>query len=336
MDLSGCEETMKTIRWGILGTGRIAHKFAEALTLLPDAQMAAVGSRTKSAAENFGDTWKIPHRYGSYLELISSPETDVIYIATPHSLHRQNCVDCLNAGKAVLCEKPFALDAAQAAEVIALAGRKRIFLMEAMWTRYFPVFGKVRDLLAENALGEVRLVQADLAFRPPFDPKTRLFDPALGGGALLDLGVYPVSLAFMVYAQPPRRIVSSAVIGRTGVDEQAAVILEYAGGRQAVFSFSFRYESPLEADIIGSEGRIRIHRPWWHPDTLTLVRDGREDEGISLPYQGNGYTHEAIEVMECLRAGRTESDRMPWEETHRIMQTLDAIRANWGLKYPGK
>jgi predicted dehydrogenase len=327
---------MKAIRWGILGTGGIAHKFAEALTLLPDAQIAAVGSRTKAAAEDFGNTWKIPNRYGSYLELTSSPETDVIYIATPHTLHRENCLDCLKAGKAVLCEKPFTLNATQAAEVIALARHKRIFLMEAMWTRYFPVFGKVRDLLLENALGDVRLVQADFAFRPPFDPKSRLFDPALGGGALLDIGVYPISLASMVYGESPRRIVSTVTMGRTGVDEQSAVIMEYTGGRQAAVSFSFRYASPLEANIIGTEGRIRIHRPWWYPHALTLTRGGREDEEISLPYLGNGYAHEAVEVIDCLRAGRTESDRMSLEETYRILQTLDAIRADWGLKYPGE
>jgi predicted dehydrogenase len=326
---------MKTIHWGILGTGGIAHKFAEALTSLPDAQIAAVGSRTKSAADDFAWTWKIPHAYGSYHEAVNDPETDVLYVATIHPLHCENCLDCLKAGKAVLCEKPFTLNAPQAAEVIALARQKRIFLMEAMWTRYFPVFGKIRDLLAENALGEIRLVQVDFAFRPPFDPKGRLFDPVLGGGALLDIGVYPVSLASMVFGESPRRIASSVTMGRTGVDEQAAVIMEYTGGRQAAITFSFRYESPLEANIIGTEGRIRIERPWWNPHRLTITHGGKDKE-ISLPYLGNGYTHEAMEVMECLRAGRTESERMPLEESHRIMQNLDAIRADWGLKYPGE
>jgi predicted dehydrogenase len=327
---------MKTVRWGILGTGGIARKFAEALTLLPDAKLVSVGSRTQAAADVFARTWKISHAYGSYREAANDPETDVVYVATIHPLHYENCLDCLKAGKAILCEKPFTINAAQAAEVVALARQKNIFLMEAMWTRYFPVFGKLRELLAENAVGEIRLVQADFAFKPANNPKERLYNRELGGGALLDIGVYPVSLASMVFGEAPRRILSSATIGPTGVDEQAAVLFEYDGGRQASLAFSFRFESPMEANIIGPEGRIRIERPWWYPRALTLVRRGKEDEKISLPYLGNGYPHEAAEVMDCLRAGRTESERMGLEETLRIMQTLDAIRSDWGLKYPGE
>jgi predicted dehydrogenase len=325
---------MKTVRWGILGTGGIARKFAEALSLLPDAQLVSVGSRTQAAAEEFGNTWKISRRYGSYKELAADPETDVVYVATIHPLHYENCLDCLRAGKAVLCEKPFTINAAQAVEVIALARQKKLFLMEAMWTRYFPVFGKVRELLAAKAVGEIRLLQADFAFRPAYDPKGRLYNRELGGGALMDIGIYPVSLASMAFGESPRRILSSAVMGRTGVDEGAAVIFEYPGGRQASLTFSFQYASPLEANIIGTDGRIRIETPWWYPSKLTLKRNIQEDI-FSLPYLGNGYAHEAVEVMECLRAGRTESERMPLEETLRIMQTLDAIRSDWGLKYPG-
>ncbi len=326
---------MKTIRWGILGTGGIARKFAEALSLLPDAQLAAVGSRTRAAADAFGDEWKIPRRYGSYKELALDPETDVVYVATIHPLHYENCIDCLTAGKAVLNEKPFTINAAQAKEVIELARRKKIFLMEAMWTRYFPVFGKLRELLAEKAVGEILLVQADFAFQPKYDPKGRLYNPELGGGALMDIGIYPVSLASMIFGEPPARILSSVKLGSTGVDEQAAVVFEYGGGRQASLTFSFRYESPQEVNIIGTEGRIRIERPWWYPQALTLARRGRDAETFTLPYLGNGYAHEAVEVMDCLRAGRTESERMPLDETLQIMQTLDAIRSDWGLKYPG-
>jgi predicted dehydrogenase len=326
---------MKTIRWGILGTGGIARKFAEGLQQLPDAQLVSVGSRTRAAADAFGDAWKIPRRHGSYKELAADPETDVIYIATIHPLHYENCIDCLTAGKAVLCEKPFTINAAQAKEVIERAREKKIFLMEAMWTRYFPVFDKIRELIAQGALGEIRMVDVDFAFRPPvYDPKSRIYDRALGGGALMDIGIYPVSLASMVFGEFPRRILSSAVMGRTGVDEQAAVILEYSGERQASITFSFRYDSPQEAHIIGSEGRIRIHRSWWYPSALTFTHAGK-DEVFTLPYQGNGYPHEAVEVMECLRAGRTESRHMPLDETLRIMRTLDAIRSEWGLKYPG-
>jgi dihydrodiol dehydrogenase / D-xylose 1-dehydrogenase (NADP) len=327
---------MEAIRWGILGTGGIARKFAAGLALLPDARLAAVGSRTRVSADSFGAAYNVPRRHGCYAALMEDPEVDVIYVATPHPMHRENSLGCLSAGKAVLCEKPFTINARQAEEVISLSRGKRIFLMEAMWTRYFPAIVKVRSLLAEGAVGEVRMVQADFGMKPPFNPKSRLFDPALGGGAMLDLGVYPVSLASMVYGEAPRRLASTAVIGSTGVDEQAAAVLEYSAGRQAVVSWSFRCVTPQEAHIVGENGRIRIHRPWWYPDTITLSRPGREDESLSMPYLGNGYAHEAVEVMDCLRKGKLESAVMPLDESLRIMQTLDAIRGEWKLKYPGE
>jgi predicted dehydrogenase len=327
---------MAAIRWGILGTGGIARKFAEGLALLPDARMTAVGSRTQDSADSFGANWKIPNRHGSYAALMADPEVDAVYIATPHTLHRENALGCLAAGKAVLCEKPFTINARQADDVIGLARKQRIFLMEAMWTRFLPVITKIRSLIAEGAIGKVRQVQADFGFRPAFDPKSRLFDPALGGGALLDLGVYPISLASMVFGEAPLRLASRAALGATGVDEQSGAVLEYSDGRMAVISCSLRFESPRAAEIIGEGGWIRIHRPWWISDTFTLSRPGREDETITLPYLGNGYAHEAVEVMQCLRGGKVESRVMPLDETFRVMQTLDAIRAEWGLKYPGE
>lgn len=327
---------MDAIRWGILGTGGIARKFADALALLPEARLTAVGSRTSESAESFGKAYKVPHRHGSYAALMEDPDVDVIYVATVHPLHCENCIGCLNAGKAVLCEKPFTMNLGEAEKVAALARKKKLFLMEAMWTRYFPAFARIRSLLAEGALGEVRQVQADFGAKPEFNPDGRLFNPALGGGALLDLGIYPVSLASMVFGEFPRQIVSCAAMGSTGVDEQSAAVLEYSDGRMAAVSCSMRFISPQEAHIIGTEGRIRIHRPWWYPDTITIVRTDGKEETLTLPYRGNGYTHEAMEVMDCLRAGRLESSVMPLDESLQVMKTLDAIRAQWGLKYPGE
>lgn len=324
---------MKKIRWGILGTGDIAGKFAGALAALPDAEIAAVGSRSREKADAFGEAWHIPHRHASYAALMEDPGVDVVYVATPHSLHRENCVGCLQAGKAVLCEKPFTINAREAEEVIQLARKRRLFLMEGMWTRFFPAMAAVRDLLAKGAVGELRMAQMDLCFKPGTNPRKRLLDPALGGGALLDLGVYPVSFASMVFG-PPEKISSAAYCGLTGVDEQTSVLFSYAGGRQAFATCSFLYDSPKEAFLSGTDGQIRIHRTWFFPDAVTCTPEGKESRELRFPAAQNGFVHEAQEVMECLRAGRLESAVMPLDETLAIMRTLDSIRAQCGLRYP--
>jgi predicted dehydrogenase len=324
---------MDKIRWGILGTGRIARTFARGLALLPDAVLVAVGSRSQATADAFGDTFDVPRRHASYVALAGDPDVDVVYVATPHSLHRDNSRLCLQAGKAVLCEKPFAINAGEAQDVIALARKNGCFLMEAMWTRFLPVLEKVRHLLGDSAIGEVRMLIADFGFDAPFDPQSRLFDPHLGGGALLDVGVYLVSLASMLFG-PPTRITGMAHLGQTGVDEQAAVTLGYEGGQLAVLATAIRTRTPQEALLAGTEGHIRIHSQWWHPTTLTLSIHGQEDDVMHLPFEGNGYSYEATEVMDCLRAGKLESDLMPLDETLAIMRTMDHIRAQWGLRYP--
>ena len=322
-----------TLRWGIIGTGNIARKFATGLAALPDAELVAVGSRTQETADAFGAQFNIPHRHAGYEALALDPQVDAVYIATPHSLHRENSLLCLAAGKAVLCEKPFTINAAEAGEVIDFARQKGCFLMEAMWTRYLPLMVKVRALLAENALGDVRMLAADFGFGSRFNPQSRLYNPELGGGALLDVGVYPVSLASMIFG-PPARIASLAHLGQTGVDEQAAIILGYAGGQIAIASTSIQTTTPQEAVIMGTEGRIKIHAPWWAPTKLTLSRPGAADEVIERPFQGNGYNYEAAEVARCLRAGKLESETMPLDETLAVMKTMDEARAQWGLKYP--
>jgi predicted dehydrogenase len=218
--------------------------------------------------------------------------------------------------------------------MIALARQKRLFLMEGMWTRYFPIVRKIRSLMAEGALGCVLLLEAEFHFRATFDPDHRLYNPTLGGGALLDLGVYPVSLASMVFGEPPREIVSRAWLGATGVDEQAAVILSYSEGRQAVLSFGFRFDSPQEVNIVGETGRIRIHKPWWHPEKATWTKADGQEELLTLPTESKGFNYEAREVTDCIRAGRLESEDMPLDETLEIMRTLDAVRSPWGLRYP--
>jgi predicted dehydrogenase len=324
-----------TIRWGILGTGWIASEFAQGLAELPDAELAAVGSRTAGSASRFADRFQVPRRHASYQALAEDPGVDVIYVATPNPLHREHCLLCLDAGKPVLCEKPFALNAGQAGDMVRAAREKKLFLMEAMWSRFFPLMAKVRELVDEGAIGEVQMLVADLCIQFDFDPSDRRYAPDLGGGALLDLGVYPLSLASMLIGAPAR-ITSLAHLGATGVDEQASITLGYDQGQVSTLYASLRADSPVEAILLGTKGQIRIH-PWWiRPDAITLSVAGQEDTRLEMPFAGNGYQFEAAEVMACLRAGKLESDLMPLDETLSIMETMDTIRAQWGLRFPGE
>jgi predicted dehydrogenase len=326
---------VKKVRWGILGTGSIARQFVRGLTSLPQAEMLAVGSRSRASAQEFADKRNVPRRYASYDDLTSDPDVDVVYIATPHPFHAENATLCLEAGKAVLCEKPFCVNAAEAERVVELAREKGLFIMEGMWTRFFPLMEEVRRLVAEGAIGEVRMLNVDFGFRADPDPASRLFDQRLGGGALLDVGVYCVSFASMVLGRPSG-FVGLQHLGETGVDEQASVVLEHEGGRLANLSIGIRTTTPQEATIMGTEAFVRIHAPWWRPTSMTISRPGTEDETVRVPVSGNGFNYEAAEVMRCLEAGKTESDVMPLDETISVMRTMDRIRAAWGLRYPGE
>ncbi len=323
------------IGWGIIGTGRIAQDFAEDLRRAPGAELAAVGSRTAEAAEAFGRRFRVPHRHASYGALVKDPSVDVVYVATPHSLHAANSRMALEAGKPVLCEKPLTINAREALGLIELARSRRLFLMEAMWTRYLPAIVHLRELLAEGVLGEVRMLAADFGLRFEFDRHGRLFSPELGGGALLDLGVYPISLASMVLGQT-EAIVSLAKLGETGVDEQAGIILRYTQERLACLYTSMRAATPSEATIIGTQGRLRLHSPIYRPEHMTLTLSSQRDRRVDHRVEGNGLHYEATEVMRCLIEGKLESSLMPLDESLSIMQIMDAIRAQWGLVYPGE
>jgi predicted dehydrogenase len=321
------------IRWGILGTGNIATSFATGVASMADAQLAAVGSRSQASADAFGDRFNIPRRHPTYADLANDPDVDVIYIATPHTLHLENMLLCLDAGKAVLCEKPLTVNAAQARQAIERAQQSNLFLMEAVWMRFMPLMVKIRQMLAEGAIGQVRVVSADFGFVSEAAPESRVFDPALGGGGLLDVGIYPISLAQMILGTPTQ-VTGVAQLASTGIDEQSAFVFGYAGGELAVLHNSLRTRTPQEAILMGTEGWIRIHTPWWIPQIMTLEKPGQEAETIEIPYESNGYTYEAAEVHRCLRAGEVQSKIMPWHETLAVMETMDTLRAQWGLKYP--
>ena len=323
---------MTPFRWGVLSTGRIAGVFATGLASLPDAELLAVGSRSAAGAAAFAERFHVPRAYASYDELVADPDIDAVYIATPHSSHATEALRAIAAGKAVLCEKPFTINATEAATVVAAARARGVFVMEAMWTRFLPVFVAIREQIAAGRIGEVRLLSADFGFRTAVNPASRLFDPALGGGALLDVGVYCVSLASMLFG-PPTGIQSLANLGSTGVDEQAAILLGHASGAMALLATATRTDTPHEATILGTAGMIRVAAPWWAARAYRITVDG-VTEDCALPPLGNGYAHEAAEVARCVRAGLTESPIMPLDETIAIMRTLDALRAQWGLRYP--
>jgi predicted dehydrogenase len=323
----------KPIRWGILGTGKIAQYFTEDLSLEPDAELIAVGSRSMESANRFGESFRIPHRHPSYEALAADPQVDVIYVSTPNHLHHENSLLCLKNDKAVLCEKPFAINALEAADVIEEARKKNLFLMEAMWSRNLPLYIRLREMLQEEVIGEVRMLAADFGFKGAYDPEGRLLNLELGGGALLDVGIYPLSLASMIFGSP-QRITGLAHLGDTGVDEQAGVILGYSEGQLAMLYTVVRLDTPIEALIMGTHGQIKIHPPMHHPERLTLSLPGKPDQVIDLPLKGNGLHYQAGEVMRCLREGRQESNIMPLDETLSIMKTMDEIRNQWGLRYP--
>lgn len=326
---------MSRVRWGILGAGSIASRFAEALAALPEAETLAVGSRAQDSADRFAEAHGFSRAYPTYEELAADPDVDVVYVATPHPFHAENVELCLRAGKAVLCEKPFTMNAAEARRIVGIARGLDLFLMEGMWTRFFPLMGRLRKILADGTIGEPRMLTVDFGFRAEPDPSSRLFDPKLGGGAMLDVGVYCVSLASMVLGRPIRGT-GYAHLGETGVDEQFAAALEHGDGRLSAITAGTRTATPHEATILGTQGYARIHSPWWRPEAMTISTPDHEAEVVREPTEENGFRHEAAEVMRCLGAGEKESAIMPLDETVSILETMDEIRGAWGLRYPGE
>ena len=321
------------LRWGILGPGDISTKFATGLQATDSGALVGVASRNADRAAAFAAKFGATNIHSSYEALAADPEIDAIYIGTPHTFHKDHAILCMRAGKHVLCEKPFAINAAEAAEMIAVAQETGRFLMEAMWSRFLPTLAKTRELIAQSAIGEPRMVNADFGFRMgAVLPDHRLFNPDLGGGALLDVGIYPLSLGSMLFGAPTQ-IASVANLGSTGVDEETAFILGYAQGQMALCSTAIQLNTPHVAQILGTAGSIQLHAPWWASSKLTL-KVGNVETTYDLPYKGNGYTHEAEEVAQCVAEGKTESAVMPLAESLTIMQTMDQLRAQWGLKYP--
>jgi len=320
------------IRWGIMSTGNIAHAFASALQHTPGAELVAVGSRNMATAEAFAEQYKIPNRHDSYASLANDPNVDIIYIGTPHIFHYENMRLCLEAGKAVLCEKAFTINAQEAQTIIDLAREKNLFLMEALWTRFTPAMRKIQDIIHEGVIGEIRTVTADFGINRPFDPDHRLYNPDLGGGALLDIGIYPLMFALTLLGEPST-IVSTAQFSELGMDTQMGLLLNYDNGKIASLTATLQSATPCVATINGSAGRIEVAANFWMTQEFTVITEQGEDVH-DMPFEFNGYEYEAAEAMRCLSEGLTESPVMPHADTLLIMRTMDAIRQQWGMTYP--
>jgi predicted dehydrogenase len=327
--------TVPPIRWGVAATGRIAERFVTGLAQLPDTEVAAVASRTSARAQEFGAAHGIARRHGTYRALAEDPDVDVVYVASPHVRHEPDTLAFLAAGKPVLCEKPLAMNDAEARRMVVAARDHRLFLMEAVWSRFLPAYAVLRELLASGRIGEPQLVEADFGFRRPFDPAHRLFDRALGGGALLDLGIYPLQLASLVFG-PPDRVSAQAHIGASGVDESVAAVLHHPGGGLAVVKAAIRVATACTARISGTEGWIGLPAFMHCPDHVLVSTAGTSrPERIDCGWAGEGLRFQAAEVNACLRDGRTESTVMPLDETVALATTLTEIRRAIGLTYPG-
>jgi predicted dehydrogenase len=322
------------LRWGVAGPGAIATRFAEAMQLVEDGAITAVASRSLDRANAFGDRFGIRARHGDYEALARDEDVDVVYIATPQSRHHADTLAAVEAGKHVLCEKPFALNARQAQQMVDAARRKNVFLMEAMWTRFLPSYRALQDVLTDGRIGEPLLVEADFGFRMPVMPEHRLFDLRLGGGALLDLGIYPVQLCSLVLGTPDR-IRADGTVGTTGVDEHVAALLHHANGALGVVKAAIRVNMSCTARIAGSDGWIELPAFMHCPDSIT-VGDAKGLERIDAAFHGEGLRFQVEEAHACIAAGRGESATMPLAETVEIARTLDAVRGQLGVIYPGE
>ena len=322
----------ETIRWGVVGPGRIADSVTRDFPHVEGATPVAVASRDLARAQEFAARHGIERAYGSYREIIEDPGVDVLYLATPHPMHHAAALAAIDAGKALLVEKAFTATVAGAVEVVERARAAGVFAMEAMWTRFQPAIVALRELIADGAIGEVRCVQADLGILRPWDPSDRLFSMELGGGAVLDLGVYPISFAQMVLGDPVR-VTAAGSTFPTGVDAEAAVLLEFGEGRTASLTTSLRGELPGSARVFGTGGWIDVLPRFHHPETIVLHRGDAEPETITRPRTGGGYAHELIEVTDCLRTGRTESATMPLADTLVVQEVMGQVLDQLGVRH---
>lgn len=328
------DQNIPGLRWGILATGGIAHAFASDLRTA-GRDLVAVGSRSAGGAERFAEEFGIPRAHASYEDLVADPDVDIVYVSTPHPFHADNAILALEAGKHVLVEKPFTLNQAEAERVRDVAAAKGLLAMEAMWTRYLPHMVRIRELVAEGALGEIRSLFADHTQRISTDPRHRLNALELGGGALLDLGIYPISFTWDILGAP-QTIAAAAHMAETGADADVATVFTHASGAVSTSVSGSRAAGPNTAHIVGTEARIDIDRVWYTPTSFRLIGpDGTVREDFVSDIEGRGMQFQALAAERLVAEGNLAGDILPIHETVAIMGTLDEIRRQIGLVYPG-
>lgn len=322
----------KTHKWGILAPGKIAEKFAADLLLAENSVLQAAASRSIDKAEKFAKKYKAASFYGSYEELTKDPDVEIVYIASPHSFHFEHTMMCLEAGKHVLCEKPLALNYRQAKQMADKAKEKGLFLSEALWTRYIPATEKFLDILQSGKLGKPQLIKADFGFKAEYNPEHRLFNKKPGGGSLLDIGIYPVMLAQMVFGKP-KEIKATARFAETGTDTTCSMLFRHAGGEDSILDSNLLVDTATEAWIYGEKAALKMHPRFHHSQKLSLYENHREIENFEINYRGNGYVHEIEETAACLSKGQTENPKLNLNFSLDLIETLDRVRDIIGLEY---
>ena len=324
----------KTYNWAILGCGKIARKFSNDLKLLPNARLYAAASRDLSRAKEFAEELGFEKFYGTYEKMLTDPKVDIVYIATPHSFHKEHAMMCLDHKKAVLCEKAFAINSREVKEMIDCARKNRTFLMEAFWTRFQPSFQKALGIIQSGELGKLKMVRSDFAFNSPKDPSKRLYNVDLGGGSLLDIGIYPVFAALITLGKP-EQINTMTAFSPTGIEETIVMSFRYPGGEMASLISSFAAYSSIQTEFWCEHGYIRLNKRWFTPTQIILWKEGDQGEQIirSEPVSGQGYCREAAHVMDCMDAGKTQSDLMPLDFSLDLMEVLDRVRNDAGIVF---
>jgi len=325
----------KTIRWGILGCGNIANKFATDLQMVSGSVLRAVASRDPERAQKFAIKHTAKRTYSNYTALVNDPDLDVIYVATTHNFHYEHAALCLAANKAVLCEKPICVNAQEAQKLVELSRKKDIFLMEAMWTLFFPTVTRLIKDIDSGIIGTPQLVQADFGITKPPEAGSRFYEKKLAAGALLDLGIYTINFSNIVFRSKPKGISGYAQFTDQGVDRLSTYNLIYSEGRQALLSAAIALPTPHQARIYGDKGRIVVD-DFYHPQQYQIILNGKKPQLVNEGFDGFGYLYEAREVQQCLLGGKTESTKCPLDETVAVMRIMDDLRKQWGLRYPNE